>query len=72
MQGPFRDPAALARALLAGPVTPERIKKLLWHAQKGTRVEFARTLAALPDFSVYGGDIRAQVEAAGAAGLFRG
>lgn len=64
MQGPFRDPAALARALLAGPVTPERLRRFFWHARKGTRAEFAQTLAAIPDSAV-----RAQVETA-AAGAF--
>lgn len=67
MQGPFRDPAALTQALLRGAITPERIKKLLWHAKKGTRAEFAQTLAALPDAAV-----RAQVEAAAASATFRG
>lgn len=67
MQGPFRDPAALAQALTRGPVTPERIRKLLWHARKGTRAEFQQMLAAIPDAAV-----RAQIEAAGAAAAFRG
>jgi hypothetical protein len=66
MQGPFRDPAALARALLAGPVTPARLRRFFWHAKKGTRPEFAGTLAALPP------EVRAQVEAAGDAAAFRG
>ena len=64
VQGPFRTPAALAAALLRGPVTPERIQKLLRHARKGTRTEFAQTLAALP------ATVRAQVEAAGARAQF--
>ena len=67
MQGPFRTPEALAQALLRGPVTPERIRKLLRHAKQGTRAEFARTLAALPDNA-----IRAQVEAAAASVRFAG
>lgn len=66
MQGPFSTPAALAQALLRGPVTPERIRKVLWHAKRGTRAEFDRTLAALPP------DVAVQVEAASAAVTFRG
>ena len=66
MQGPFKTPDALARALLRGRVTPERIGKLLRHATKGTRAEFARTLAALPEAT------RADVEAAGARVRFAG
>jgi hypothetical protein len=67
VQGPFKTPESLAGALLRGPVTPERIRKLLAHAKKGTRAEFARTLAAIPD-----GAVRAQVEAASVAVTFRG
>jgi hypothetical protein len=67
MQGPFPTPAALAAALLAGPVTPDRIAKLLRHAKKGTRAQFRETLAAIPDPAV-----RAQVEAASAPIVFRG
>ena len=66
MPGLFRDPADLARALLAGPVTPERIRKLLRHARRGTRTQFAQVLAALPE------TVRPQVETAGAAVTFRG
>ena len=70
-QGPFTTPAALAAALLRGPVTAERIQKLLRHARKGTRAEFAQTLAALPE-SQAGIAVRAQVEAAGARTQFQG
>ena len=66
MQGAFKTPGHLARALLAGPVTPERLRKLLRHASKGTHAEWAILLKHLP------ADVRAEVEAAGAAGLFRG
>jgi hypothetical protein len=58
MQGPFATPEALAQALLAAPVTPERIRKFLRHARRGTAAEWARTLAALP------AAVRTQVEAA--------
>jgi hypothetical protein len=58
MQGPFRTPEALAAALVAGPLTPERIRKFLRHARRGTAAEWARTLAALP------AAVRAQVEEA--------
>ena len=67
MQGPFKTPEALAQALLRGPVTPERIQKLLRHARRGTRTEFAAVLAALPDPAV-----RTQVEQAGARERFAG
>lgn len=67
MQGPFKTPESLAQALLRGALTPERIGKLLRHARKGTRAEFARTLAAIADATV-----RAQVEAAGARVTFAG
>ncbi len=67
MQGAFRTPQSLAAALLRGPVTPERIAKLLRHARKGTRTEFAATLAAIPDAAV-----RTQVAQAGAARQFQG
>ncbi len=66
VQGAFRTPQLLAAALLRGPVTPERIAKLLRHARKGTRAEFAATLAAIPE------PTRAQVAAAGAARQFQG
>jgi hypothetical protein len=57
----------LAAKFLRGPVTPERIRKLLRLARLGTRADFAATLAAIPDATV-----RAQVEAASAAVQFRG
>ena len=66
-------PADLMREALAdkflrgGPATPERIRKLLRLARLGTRADFARTLAAIPDPAV-----RAQVEAAAAGGRFAG
>jgi hypothetical protein len=66
MQGPFATPERLAEAFARGPATPERIKKLLWHARKGTRLEWARTLAAVPP------PRRAELEAAAAAVTFRG
>lgn len=66
MQGPFRTPEALASALLRGPVTPERIRKLLRHATRGARAEFEATLAALPEA------VRGPVERAGATATFRG
>lgn len=56
MQGPFATPALLAAALLSKPVTAARIRKLLWHARKGTEAEFRATLIAIPDVTV-----RAQV-----------
>jgi len=67
MQGPFRTPESLAAALLRGPVTPERIRRLLWHAKKGTRTEFRQTLSAIADQKV-----RDQVEAASNLVTFRG
>lgn len=67
MQGPFPTPAALAQALLRGPVTPARIRKLLRHAKKGTRAEFEATLAAIPDATV-----RQQITDAAVSGFFRG
>lgn len=66
MQGPFAPPEALAAALLRGPVTPARIRKLLAHARKGTEQEFARTLAALPEA------VRAEVAAAAQSVRFAG
>ena len=66
MQGPFRTPESLAQALLRGPQTPERVRKLLRLARQGTRVEFARLLAALPP------DARGAVEAASVGVTFRG
>ena len=66
MQGPFKTPESLAAALLRGAITPERITRLVWHARKGTRTEFARTLAALPE------DTRAQVETVAARVRFAG
>jgi hypothetical protein len=67
MQGPFRTPEALAQALLRGPITASRIRRLLWHARKGTEAAFQQTLAAIPDPAV-----RAQVEAAAVPVSFRG
>ena len=67
MQGPFRTPELLAQALLRGPVTPERIGKLLRHAKQGTRAEFAQTLAAIAE-----ADTRTQVEQAAASVRFAG
>jgi len=66
-------PADLLRDALAdkflrsGPATPERIRKLLRLARLGTREDFARTLAAIPD-----PDVRAAVEQAAAHERFRG
>jgi len=66
-------PADLMREALAdkflrgGPATPERIRKLLRLAKLGTRADFARTLAAIPD-----PDVRARVEEAAATERFRG
>jgi hypothetical protein len=65
MQGAFKTPGHLALALLRGPVTPERIRKLLRHAKKGTHAEWVLLLDYLPP------DVRPKVEAAG-AGLFQG
>jgi hypothetical protein len=58
---------ALAAKFLRGPVTPERIRKLLRLATRGTRADFAETLAAIPDPAV-----RAQVEQAAATRRFAG
>jgi hypothetical protein len=57
----------LAARFLRGPMTPERIRKLLRLATRGSRADFTATLAAIPDPA-----IRAQVETAAAAITFRG
>jgi hypothetical protein len=58
---------ALAAKFLSGPVTPERIRKLLRLARLGTRADFAATLKAIPD-----PDVRARVEEAAVGERFRG
>jgi hypothetical protein len=59
-------PAALARALEDGPVTPVRVRQLLRLLRGQPAVYIAQTLAAIPDARV-----RATVaEAVKAAGLF--
>jgi hypothetical protein len=57
----------LAARFLRGPATLERIRKLLRLARRGTRADFAATLAAIPDAAV-----RAQVEQAAAQTRFAG
>lgn len=67
MQGPFRTPELLAKALLSKPVTAARIRKLLRHAMKGTEAEFVETLRAISDEAV-----RTQVAAQAKAVRFQG
>jgi hypothetical protein len=62
----FASPEALAAALLRGPLTPARVRKAQRHAARDPRLDWARTLAALPEAA------RVQVEAAAVPVSFRG
>jgi len=66
-RAPIRSPEWLAQALLSKPVTQGRVRRLLWHAAKGTEANFRQMLTLIPDAAV-----RAQVEAASKPVQFRG
>jgi hypothetical protein len=59
-------PAALAQTLLDGPITPDRVRRLLRRLRGQPAAFIAETLAAIPDATVR----RAVAEAAKTAGLF--